>query len=89
MNKKINTPENERDMDSLKEEFTKLFQEWDNKLKDVNLDEIDKYMNIVNNFMDIDGWVPERDGKTMEDIEKDGRDDMGDEDEDEGLHKDN
>ena len=89
MNKKINTPENERDMDSLKEEFTKLFQEWDNKLKDVNLDEIDKYMNIVNNFMDIDGWVPERDGKTMEDIEKDGRDDMGDEDCDEGLHKDN
>ena len=89
MNKKINTPENERDMDSLKEEFTKLFQEWDNKLKDVNLDEIDKYMDIVNNFMDIDGWVPERDGKTMEDIEKDGRDDMGDEDEDEGLHKDN
>ena len=89
MNKKINTPENERDMDSLKEEFTKLFQEWDTKLKDVNLDEIDKYMNIVNNFMDVDGWVPERDGKTMEDIEKDGRDDMGDEDEDEGLHKDN
>ena len=89
MNKKINTPENERDMDSLKEEFTKLFQEWDDKLKDVNLDEIDKYMNIVNNFMDVDGWVPERDGKTMEDIEKDGRDDMGDEDEDEGLHKDN
>ena len=89
MNKKITTPENERDMDSLKEEFTKLFQEWDNKLKDVNLDEIDKYMDIVNNFMDIDGWVPERDGKTMEDIEKDGRDDMGDEDEDEGLHKDN
>ena len=89
MNKKINTPENERDMDSLKEEFTKLFQEWDNKLKDVNLDEIDKYMDIVNKFMDVDGWVPERDGKTMEDIEKDGRDDMGDEDEDEGLHKDN
>ena len=89
MNKKITTPENERDMDSLKEEFTKLFQEWDNKLKDVNLDEIDKYMNIVNNFMEGDGWVPERDGKTMEDIEKDGRDDMGDEDEDEGLHKDN
>ena len=89
MNKKINTPENERDMDSLQEEFTKLFQEWDNKLKDVNLDEIDKYMDIVNKFMDVDGWVPERDGKTMEDIEKDGRDDMGDEDEDEGLHKDN
>ena len=89
MNKKINTPENERDMDSLQEEFTKLFQEWDNKLKDVNLDEIDKYMDIVNKFMDVDGWVPERDGKTMEDIEKDGRDDMGDEDEDEGLYKDN
>ena len=89
MNKKINTPENERDMDSLKEEFTKLFQEWDNKLKDVNLDEIDKYMDIVNKFMDVDGWVPERDGKTMEDIEKDGRDDMGDEDSDEGLYKDN
>ena len=89
MSKKINTPENERDMDSLQEEFTKLFQEWDNKLKDVNLDEIDRYMDIVNKFMDVDGWVPERDGKTMEDIEKDGRDDMGDEDEDEGLHKDN
>ena len=89
MNKKINTPENERDMDSLKEEFTKLFQEWDNKLKDVNLDEIDKYMDIVNKFMDVDGWVPERDGKTMEDIERDGRDEMGDEDCDEGLYKDN
>ena len=66
MNKKITTPENERDMDSLKEEFSKLFQEWDTKLKDVNLDEIDRYMDIVNKFMDVDGWVPERDGKTME-----------------------
>jgi len=89
MNKKITTPENERDMDSLKEEFSKLFQEWDTKLKDVNLDEIDRYMDIVNKFMDVDGWVPERDGKTMEDIERDGRDDMGDEDSDEGLYKDN
>jgi len=55
MNKKITTPENERDMDSLKEEFSKLFQEWDTKLKDVNLDEIDRYMDIVNKFMDVDG----------------------------------
>ena len=89
MSKKINTPENERDMDSLQEEFTKLFQGWDEKLKDVNLDEIEKYMSVVNEFMESDGWVPERDGKTMEDIEKDGRDDMGDEDSDEGLYKDN
>lgn len=89
MSKKINTPENERDMDSLQEEFTKLFQEWDEKLKDVNLDEIEKYMSVVNEFMESDGWVPERDGKTMEDIERDRKDEMGDEDEDEGLYKDN
>ena len=89
MSKKINTPENERDMDSLQEEFTKLFQGWDEKLKDVNLDEIEKYMSVVNEFMESDGWVPERDGKTMEDIERDRKDEMGDEDEDEGLYKDN
>jgi hypothetical protein len=92
MNKKITTPENERDMDSLKEEFSKLFQEWDTKLKDVNLDDIEKYMGIWTDFMEGDGWVPERDGRTMEDMENDYKEEMkdrGDEDCDEGLEKDN
>ena len=86
MNKKNTNPEN---MNKLKEEFSKLFHEWDHKLKDVNLNEIDKYMGIWTDFMESDGWVPERDGRTMEDMERDRRDDMGDEDCDEGLEKDN
>ena len=86
MNKKNTNPEN---MSKLKEEFSKLFHEWDHKLKDVNLNEIDKYMGIWTDFMEGDGWVPERDGRTMEDIERDHRNDMGDGDCDEGLEKDN
>ena len=86
MNKKNTNPEN---MSKLKEEFSKLFHEWDHKLKYVNLNEIDKYMGIWTDFMEGDGWVPERDGRTMEDIERDHRNDMGDEDCDEGLEKDN
>ena len=46
-------------------------------------------MGIWTDFMEGDGWVPERDGRTMEDMERDRRDDMGDEDCDEGLYKDN
>ena len=39
MNKKINTPESDKDMEKTKEKFTKFFSEWDHKLKDVNLEE--------------------------------------------------
>jgi molybdopterin converting factor small subunit len=85
----INNPEDDKKMEDLKKEFTQLFQEWDKKLEDVNLEEINKYMSIVNEFMEDDGWVPERDGRTMEDIEKDYKKEMGDEDCDEGLYKDN
>ena len=34
-------------------------------------------------------WIPERDGRTLEDIELDYKNEIGDEDCDEGLYKDN
>ena len=92
MNKKNTNPEKDIDMEKTKESFTKLFSDWDDKLKDVNLDDIDKYMGIWTEFMEGNTWVPERDGRTMEDMENDHKDDMkdrGDEDCDEGLEKDN
>ena len=92
MNKKINTPESDIDMEKTKEKFTKLFSEWDHKLKDVNLEEIHKTFAVFTDMMEGDGWVPERDGRTMEDMENDYKEEMkdrGDEDCDEGLEKDN
>ena len=39
MNKKNTNPEKDIDKEKTKETFTKLFSEWDHKLKDVNLEE--------------------------------------------------
>ena len=66
------------------------------KIKQLFKDNLDYYIDDdyhYNKWLESDEhrmmWIPERDGRTLEDIELDYKNEMGDEDEDEGLHKDN